>query len=286
MMRKGGGETASNVAVQPIIYRQYIVDRNGKGLNREQLLVLQRRLKEYCDTRGDANYAYKVDTCKRTSRWNRAWTREGSRGYLSRTRDDKPAPAPLSAVEQFLAALGKRLVSEPHPENSPLREVGYSNSAHRRLREHRTHADNTNFLLTLIHSICEVGFGDIFHIDQYVISLLDMPSQAVIMEIILTRLVSGYGGSRFGLSFHDSGQSNHSALKVVVRLPRCDLKGGNNRGDLKMNPEARVCFIRRVLLLGMTVMRPLLRGLLVVGCFGVGHLQMVVSEDPFGFLFY
>lgn len=179
---------------QPIIYVQYIVNKNGTGLNKPQLLELIVHLREYCD-KADARYPsppfiVEVDKRGTAKGWHVTMNRLGRRKYLNRTIGFGSMDCRKIEIEKFCVALEKYLENEEHPERFPLRYVGYTACAVGRFKSHRLHIDSS-YLLNLIQAMSEVLFRDEFGLDQYVVALLTSAPQASIGEIGITRLTRG-----------------------------------------------------------------------------------------------
>jgi hypothetical protein len=60
----------------------------------------------------------------------------------------------------------------------------------RRLDQDAAHA-SSNFLINLIEVICGVEFAREYRFDQYVVARLYDPHQAVLAEVLITRLAAG-----------------------------------------------------------------------------------------------
>jgi hypothetical protein len=178
-----------DTAVQPAIYVQYLTDRDGVGLSAAQYTVLISRMRTYAGMK-DPDYALKIDTFMPSQQATMKMIKNGRRKYLNRQLDTAPSAERVGWVIRFCDALEVRVKNEQGIERYPLREVGYSNSAQRRLHEHATH-QSSNFLMNLAEVICGIEFPDRFHFDQYVVARLHAPQQAVLAEVLLTRLGSG-----------------------------------------------------------------------------------------------
>jgi hypothetical protein len=176
--------------VQPAVYIQYLVDKDGVGPTAAEYTVLIERMRNYAKLR-DPTYALQVDNSTKVGGSPTIQTiNSGSRKYLNRDPDKLPTPERKNHVLAFCNALEKRVKNDAEIEKHPLREVGYSNSAHRRLREHAAH-QSSNFLMNLTEVILGLEFGDKYHLDQYVVARLYAPYQAVLAEILITRLAGG-----------------------------------------------------------------------------------------------
>jgi hypothetical protein len=176
--------------VQPAVYIQYLVDKDGVGPTAAEYTVLIERMRNYAKQRDHA-YALKVDNSTKVGGSPNIQTiTSGSRKYLNREADKLPTPERKNHALAFCNALEKRVKNDPEIEKHPLREVGYSNSAHRRLHEHAAH-QSSNFLMNLTEVILGLEFGNKYHLDQYVVARLYAPYQAVLAEILITRLAGG-----------------------------------------------------------------------------------------------
>lgn len=175
--------------VQPSIYIQYIVDKNGRGLTAVQRMALTARLREYCNNTNHG-YAFRVDTQRRTLRWSTEASYKGHRKYLSQSADQPPIERRQRWILEFCDSLERHTRTHSQCEAFPLREVGYTNRAHQRLMEHRCHR-SSNFIMNVVEAICDIEFPDKFHLDQYVVAALFAPPQASVAEILLTRLADG-----------------------------------------------------------------------------------------------
>jgi hypothetical protein len=179
-----------DVPVQPAVYIQYLVDKDGVGPTAAEYTILITRMRNYAKLR-DTSYALRIDNFTKVGGIATATTiKNGFRKYLNRASDEAPSSERVGHVLAFCNALEKRVKKDPEIEKHPLREVGYSNSAHRRLREHAAH-QSSNFLMNLAEVIFGVEFGDKYHLDQYVVARLYAPYQAVLAEILITRLAGG-----------------------------------------------------------------------------------------------
>jgi hypothetical protein len=172
------------VPVQPAIYVQYLVTREGVALDAQQRDVLVRCLRTYIT---DADYAFKIDHRKDGGKTNKTQCVQGRRRYLSRSPDEAPIEGRKRHVLQFATALEGHTRANTRCELIPLREVGFSSRAIRRLQEHRCHY-NSKFLMNLIDVIYDLEFDGIFHLDQYVVACLFAAPQASVAEILITRL--------------------------------------------------------------------------------------------------
>lgn len=172
---------------QPVIYINYLVDKNGFGLRKEECDKLVQRLREYVGKQ-DALFACRVDTQRQLGQWSFRRSEKGERKYLGR----ETAKERSEIVDKFCRYL--EINTEQQGDKShlvPFREVGYTNNATRRLREHQAHR-NSNFLMNLIQAVCEVEFNSKFRLDQYIVARLCKAEQAQVGEAILTRLADGY----------------------------------------------------------------------------------------------
>jgi hypothetical protein len=203
-----------DIAVQPAIYIQYLTSREGCGLNVSQYKIVIRRMREYAIMQ-DVDYALKVDTFMPSSKSTMRMVKNRRLRYLNSQPNTPPSFERIGWILRFCEALERRVENEPRIEEHPLREVGYSHNAQRRLAEHKAQY-NSNFLMNLIEVICNIEFPDRFHFDQYIVAKLDDVSQAVMAEVMLTRLASGYIPSGMGLSFWTEGKSTESAWEFTA----------------------------------------------------------------------
>jgi hypothetical protein len=206
--------SVKDIAVQPAVYIQYLTSRDGTGLNASQYTILISRMREYAIKEG-VEYALKVDTFMPSSNSTMRMVKNGSLRYLSSQPEISTSYERVGWILKFCDALERRVKSEPRIEEHPLREVGYSHNAQRRLGEHKGHY-NSNYLMNLIEVICNIEFPDRFHFDQYIIAKLYDPQQAILAEVMLTRLASGYVPSGMGLSFWTAGKSVESAWDLTA----------------------------------------------------------------------
>jgi hypothetical protein len=173
------------VPVQPALYIQYLVNEAGEGLEGSQRETIISRIRDYCNG-SDHEYAFRVDSWK-TNAWTKYHSHQGHRKHLSKSVGDQSISNRKTSAYVFCDALEKNTRAVPNCKLVPLREVGYSSRAHRRLQEHRCHY-KSNFLMHLIEAICHVEFPNKFHWDQYVVARLYDSPQAPVGEILLTRL--------------------------------------------------------------------------------------------------
>jgi hypothetical protein len=206
--------SVKDTAVQPAIYIQYLTSREGCGLNVSQYRIVIRRMREYAIMQ-DVDYALKVDTFMLCSKSTMRMVKNRRLRYLNSQPDTPPSFERIEWIMRFCKALEHRVENEPRIEEHPLREVGYSHNAQRRLAEHKAQY-NSNFLMSLIEVICNIEFPDRFHFDQYIVAKLDHAHEAVMAEVILTRLASGYIPSGVGLSFWTAGKSVESAWEFTA----------------------------------------------------------------------
>jgi hypothetical protein len=206
--------SVKDTAVQPAVYIQYLTSREGSGLNASQYRIVIRRMREYAIMQ-DVDYALKVDTFMPSSKSTMRMVKNRRLRYLNSQPDTPPSFERIGWILRFCEALEHRVESDPRIEEHPLREVGYSHNAQRRLAEHKAQY-NSNFLMNLIEVICNIEFRDRFHFDQYIVAKLDDVHQAVMAEVILTRLASGYIPSGMGLSFWTAGKSTESAWEFTA----------------------------------------------------------------------
>ena len=175
---------------QPVIYIQYIVDRDGYGLNAAQRRTVIDSMLKYCDG-NDPDHAFRIDSAHPGTKWQRSLSNLGRRRYLARTTHENPSHSRQHHLRAFYSLWAQN--TDAHPADArliPLREVGYTNGAMRRLLEHRCHR-SSNFLMNLVEAICAVEYGDTFHLSQYVVTPLFKAQQASLAEIIITRLADG-----------------------------------------------------------------------------------------------
>lgn len=171
--------------VQPSVYIQYLVDKNGLGLAAEQLQTLVACLRDYCDVEnGNKTLAFDVDSGRQPTKWQEKWSNGGKRLYLNRTKNQAPDQRRCDWVETFCVALESHISRHPNnAETFPLREVGYSIRSQHLLQEHRCRV-RSNFLMNLIDAIGDIKFPRKFHLDQYIIARFFGPVQGHIGETL------------------------------------------------------------------------------------------------------
>jgi hypothetical protein len=228
-------ESSKDIAIQPAVYIQYLTSRDGAGLNASQYTILISRMREYAIKEG-VEYALKVDTFMPSSNSTMRMVKNGSLRYLSSQPETSTSYERVGWILKFCDALERRVKSEPRIEEHPLREVGYSHNAQRRLGEHKAHY-NSNYLMNLIEVICNIEFPDRFHFDQYIIAKLYDPQQAILAEVMLTRLASGYVPSGMGLGFWTASKGVESAWDFTARQYRRFQYEAYTDGPFKHNIE-------------------------------------------------
>ncbi|SMY28090.1 unnamed protein product [Zymoseptoria tritici ST99CH_1A5] len=190
---------------QPAIYQNIFAN---------ELLQCADAMEEYCDQDGDHTRARQVDSFRKPLP-KLASGPYRKRKYLTPQTSKSISDARKSHVTTFLAGLRKRIeevdINERDlPLKCPLVEIGYTQDTEARLKAHLNHT-NSNYIMNLMDAVANMLWPDRFKIHQFVIFLCTHTEQAVIAEILFTRLTHGYITNGGGFTYYAAGRSNDSA---------------------------------------------------------------------------
>lgn len=142
--------------IQPSIYMQVLVDKDGLSPSPSELVALIDRLREYCKTDGDPVLAHHVDNYKTRTWHTLESSRSGKRKYLTKPGTAIQSKRRVMEVLTFYDNLEARLRKTSgwaKPLDMPLVEFGYTHNAEQRLRAHRNH-QQSNYLMNLTEAVC------------------------------------------------------------------------------------------------------------------------------------
>ena len=197
---------------RPAVYLNQIADARGHSPSPNDVLQIIPKLIGYVNGT-DANYIALID--KMTRSGNAELRAQDdlyrkymySRGQLSATRQAK--------TSAFLHALKNRCLSTPAEDRHlPLAgwvpELGYTHATENRLRQHKSH-QSSNYIMNLFDCALSLEWPQRFSVQQFIIFVCTHPTEAVMAEILFTRLALGYTGNGGGFTHYPPGLSNDSA---------------------------------------------------------------------------
>ncbi|KAK8170260.1 hypothetical protein IWX90DRAFT_432039 [Phyllosticta citrichinensis] len=199
---------------RPVIYSQYLVNSNGKSPTVDEVKDIVTMVRRYIDG-GPADYqwARQIDTAKTiVGKKDISWN-QGGRRYLG----TKYPAARKDKAKAFCMAVTTRC--EGRAGNSrprPFSDVGYTNNARTRLRDHSRHV-SSNWLMNLVEAICLVHFPS-YKIEQFVIYRIWDYFQSSVAEILFNRLAQSPIETGFGFAYCAAGHSVFSSGNVLSRI--------------------------------------------------------------------
>jgi hypothetical protein len=106
-----------------------------------------------------------------------------------------------------------RTKSYPPIQGISFTEVGYARNVPERLKQHRGH-QSSNLLQNLCEAALRKNFGEKYKLRQFVVYQVWSAQQAVVAEILWSRLLQSYTYTGTGFNAYPAGRSNASATRV------------------------------------------------------------------------
>ncbi|PVI01240.1 hypothetical protein DM02DRAFT_727989 [Periconia macrospinosa] len=214
-MQQGQGDA-------PVIYVVSLVSRDalGSGPTVQQLREVVRLLLEYIEGKASAIV---VDNAIRSPKGRETLALDiqaGTQKYLCKTKDGRRVPSAnrREVIRIFANALGERLALEDdetrhiHP---PLQYVGYAFNFAKREAQHQT--GESNYLMHLVNSICQVLYPATFNLEAHPICYLAEEKEVPFAELLLSLVTNTFYTTGRGFNIATPGLSNASAdMKYVM----------------------------------------------------------------------
>lgn len=214
---------------QPFIYARVHVDEFGSAMSVKDAQRLVKSLRRYVSENDDI---LSNEDCQKAfwhidrqygRRWKRANTDNGLRRFLG-TKGNLRSEDRVDVLSRFCDGLERRFVGTDETSllSPPLLYIGYAARGDIRKRQHEACGESSNWLATLVQSICNTVWGrQSYRMHFFAVCPLGEEPEGPVAEMLLTRVPGAYYHNGGGFCIDIAGKSMESihfaTLSVVQR---------------------------------------------------------------------